>query len=153
MEHFIVAKKELTQIYSEEVSKIKNIENYDMFTSITKLLDLKISTNNKCQQIIYVAVIFRLLGSILGCRILFPTQKNFSKTKFKNAIKERLQYLYNNENIEYCKIYYKKLFFTTDTTGFKCEKRSTLSKEKKIFNELMKYNCDVGYFHKDSLKA
>ena len=153
MDQFIEAKKELTQIYGEEVSKIKNNKNYDTFTSITKLLDLKVSTNNKYQQIIYVAVIFRLLGSILGCRILFSTQQIFSKTKFKNSIKERLQYFYNNENIKYCKIYYKKLFYTTDTTGFKCEKRSTLSKEKKIFNELMKYNCDVGYFYKDSLKA
>ena len=112
----------------------------------------KASTTNIVRQRILVAAIFRLLGSAHGMHFLY-TNSTFSTKKFETSIKERLVHFYNKENIEYCKLYFQKLFDTTDTNGFKFEKERTLNKENIIFNELMKYNCKVGYFYKDSLKA
>ena len=146
------AKKEVEKIYNQETAKLKEDDCYFLHCSLQKLINEKASTTDDIRQRILIAAIFRLLGSAHGVRFLY-TNSTFSTKKFETTIKERLIHFYHKENIEYCKLYFQKLFDTTDTNDFKFEKERTLDKENIILNELMKYNCDVGYFYKDSIKA
>ena len=146
------AKREVEKIYNQETAKLKKDDCYFFHFSITKLLDERALTTDTVRQRILIAAVFRLLGSAQGVHFLY-TNSTFSTKKLETSIKKRLVHFHNKENIEYCKLYFEKLFDTTDTNDFKFEKGRTLDKDNIIFNELMKYNCEVGYFYKDSLKA